>query len=112
MFVEIPEVRWEDVGGLSGVKQQLIEAVEWPLRHPEMFARVGVKAPKGILLSGPPGCGKTLLAKAAATQTEVNFIAINGPSLLSKYVGDSEKGVREVFRKARKRRRASFSSTS
>jgi transitional endoplasmic reticulum ATPase len=101
VFVEIPEVRWEDVGGLSAVKQQLIEAVEWPLRHPELFTKAGVKPPKGILLSGPPGCGKTLLAKAVASQTEVNFISVKGPSLLSKYVGESEKGVREVFRKAR-----------
>ena len=101
VFIEIPEVRWDDVGGLSQVKQQLIEAVEWPLKHPELFARTGVSPPKGILLSGPPGCGKTLLAKAVASQSEVNFISVKGPSLLSKYVGESEKGVREIFRKGR-----------
>ena len=101
VFIEVPEVRWDEVGGLSAVKQQLIEAVEWPLRHPELFAQAGVSPPKGILLSGPPGCGKTLLAKAVASQTEVNFISVKGPSLLSKYVGESEKGVREIFRKAR-----------
>lgn len=101
VFIEVPEVRWDQVGGLSAVKQQLIEAVEWPLRHPELFAQAGVSPPKGILLSGPPGCGKTLLAKAVASQTEVNFISVKGPSLLSKYVGESEKGVREIFRKAR-----------
>jgi transitional endoplasmic reticulum ATPase len=101
VFVEVPEVRWEDVGGLRAVKQQLIEAVEWPLKHPGLFAQANVRPPRGILLSGPPGCGKTLLAKAVATQTEVNFISVKGPALLSKYVGESEKGVREVFRKAR-----------
>lgn len=101
VFVEVPEVRWEDVGGLDAVKRQLIEAVEWPLKYPELFARAAVRPPRGLLLSGPPGCGKTLLAKAVATQTQVNFISVKGPSLLSKYVGDSEKGVREVFRKAR-----------
>jgi transitional endoplasmic reticulum ATPase len=101
VFVEVPEVRWEDVGGLGAVKQQLIEAVEWPLKYPELFARANVRPPRGILLSGPPGCGKTLLGKAVATQTEVNFISVKGPALLSKYVGESEKGVREVFRKAR-----------
>jgi transitional endoplasmic reticulum ATPase len=101
VFVEVPEVRWEDVGGLGAVKRQLVEAVEWPLRHPELFAQAGVRPPKGILLAGPPGCGKTLLAKAVATQTEVNFISVKGPSLLSKYVGESERGVREIFRKAK-----------
>ena len=101
VFVEVPDVRWDDVGGLDAVKQQLIEAVEWPLKHADLFAQAGVKPPKGILLSGPPGCGKTLLAKAVATQTQVNFISVKGPSLLSKYVGDSERAVREVFRKAK-----------
>ena len=101
VVVEVPEVRWDRVGGLADVKRRLIEAVEWPLRYPELFRRAGVKPPKGVLLSGPPGCGKTLLAKAAATQTGVNFIPVNGPALLSKYVGESEKGVREVFRKAK-----------
>jgi transitional endoplasmic reticulum ATPase len=101
VFVEVPEVKWVDVGGLEAVKQQLIETVRWPLEYGELFTRAKVRPPKGILLSGPPGCGKTLLAKAIATQTEVNFISVKGPALLSKYVGDSEKGVREVFRKAK-----------
>jgi transitional endoplasmic reticulum ATPase len=101
VFVEVPEVRWADVGGLDAIKRQLVEAVEWPLRYPELFAQAAVRPPKGILLSGPPGCGKTLLAKAVATQTEVNFISVKGPALMSKYVGESEKGVREVFHKAR-----------
>ncbi|MBY0460217.1 MAG: CDC48 family AAA ATPase, partial [Gemmataceae bacterium] len=101
VVVEVPAVRWEQVGGLADVKRQLVEAVEWPLKYPELFASAGVRPPKGVLLSGPPGCGKTLLAKAAATQTGVNFISVKGPSLLSKYVGESEKGVREVFRKAK-----------
>ncbi len=101
VFVEVPDVGWGDVGGLEEVKNRLIESVEWPLNHAEIFSRVGVRPPKGILLSGPPGCGKTLLAKAVASQTQVNFISVKGPSLLSKYVGESERGVREVFRKAK-----------
>ena len=101
VFVEIPEVHWDDVGGLQKVKEQLVESVEWPLKHPDLFQRAGVKPPKGILLAGPPGCGKTLLAKAAAHESQVNFISVKGPSLLSMYVGESEKAVREVFRKAR-----------
>ncbi|MGZ3470973.1 MAG: CDC48 family AAA ATPase [Isosphaeraceae bacterium] len=101
VFVEIPNVTWDEVGGLDDVKRQLIEAVEWPLKHPEIFAQAGVKPPRGILLSGPPGCGKTMLAKAVASQTEVNFIPVKGPALLSKYVGESERGVRDVFRKAK-----------
>lgn len=101
VFVEVPNVRWEDVGGLTGIKQHLVEAVEWPLQYPEVFAQAGIRPPKGILLSGPPGCGKTLLAKAVANETKVNFISVKGPEILSKYVGESEKGVREIFRKAR-----------
>ena len=101
VFVEIPEVHWDDVGGLQRVKEQLVESVEWPLKHPDLFQRACVKAPKGILLCGPPGCGKTLLAKAVAHESQVNFISVKGPSLLSMYVGESEKAVREVFRKAR-----------
>jgi transitional endoplasmic reticulum ATPase len=101
VFVEVPDVRWEHVGGLADVKQRLIEAVEWPLQHRALFDRMAVKPPKGILLSGPPGCGKTLLVKAAANETEVNFISVKGPELLSKYVGESERAVREVFRKAK-----------
>ena len=101
VFVEIPNVGWDDVGGLDQAKRELIESVEWPLKHPEAFAAAGVKPPRGILLSGAPGCGKTLLAKAVASQTQVNFISVKGPSLLSKYVGESERGVREIFRKAK-----------
>jgi transitional endoplasmic reticulum ATPase len=101
VFVEIPDVRWADVGGLEAVKKQLIESVEWPLKHPELFARAAVNPPKGILLSGPPGCGKTLLAKAVANESQVNFISVKGPALLSMYVGESERAVRDVFRKAK-----------
>lgn len=101
VFVEIPDVRWEDIGGLEQVRKQLIEAVEWPLKYADLYAMAKVKPPKGIILSGPPGCGKTLLAKAIANESQVNFISVKGPSLISKYVGDSEKGVREVFHKAR-----------
>ncbi|NQT85393.1 AAA family ATPase, partial [bacterium] len=101
VFVEVPDVRWDDVGGLASAKQELIEAVEWPLKHSALFEQAAVKPPRGILLSGPPGCGKTLLAKAVANESEVNFISVKGPALLSKYVGESEKGVREVFRTAK-----------
>jgi len=101
VFVEVPNVRWQDVGGLAEIKQRLVEAVEWPLQYPDLFTQAGIRPPKGILLSGPPGCGKTLLAKAVASETKVNFISVKGPELLSKYVGESERGVREVFRKAR-----------
>jgi transitional endoplasmic reticulum ATPase len=101
VFVEVPDVRWEDVGGLDQVKQRLIEAVEWPLQYAELFTQAGIRPPKGILLSGPPGCGKTLLAKAIANESQVNFISVKGPALLSKYVGESERGVRDMFRKAK-----------
>ncbi|MGA9521336.1 MAG: CDC48 family AAA ATPase [Myxococcaceae bacterium] len=101
VFVETPDVRWQDVGGLGQVKQRLIEAVEWPLTHTDVFTRARVHPPKGVLLSGPPGCGKTLMAKAAARETQVNFISVKGPALLSKFVGESEKAVREIFQKAR-----------
>lgn len=101
VLVEVPDVSWEDVGGLDDVKKELQEAVEWPLKYPAVFAQLQTKAPKGILLFGPPGTGKTLLAKAVANESESNFIAIKGPELLSKWVGESEKGVREIFRKAR-----------
>jgi transitional endoplasmic reticulum ATPase len=101
VFVEVPNVKWHDVGGLEDVKQKLVEAVEWPLRYPLLFQQSNTKPPKGILLSGPPGTGKTLLAKALANESQVNFISIKGPELMSKYVGESERGVREVFRKAK-----------
>jgi transitional endoplasmic reticulum ATPase len=101
VFVEVPDVRWGDVGGLGGVKERLKESVEWPLKYSQLFQEAGIKPPQGILLVGPPGCGKTLLAKAIATESQVNFISVKGPSLLSKYVGESERGVREVFRKAK-----------
>ena len=101
VFVEVPEVRWDDIGGLDDVKQQLREAVEWPLKYPDIISKMGIEPPKGILLYGPPGTGKTLLAKAVATESGANFIAIRGPEILSKWVGESEKAIREVFRKAR-----------
>lgn len=99
--VEVPNVSWDDVGGLDAVKQELREAIEMPLKHAELLRRVRVRPPKGILLYGPPGTGKTLLAKAVAAQSGINFISIKGPALISRYVGDSEKGVRDAFRKAR-----------
>ena len=101
VFVEVPEVRWSDIGGLEDVKQQLREAVEWPLKYQDIFERMGIRPPKGILLYGPPGVGKTLLAKAAATESGANFIAVNGPEILSKWVGESERAIREIFRRAR-----------
>ena len=101
VFVEVPDVKWEDIGGLSTIKQELQEAVEWPLKYQKLFTHADAVPPKGILLYGPPGTGKTLIAKAAANESEANFISIKGPELLSKWVGESEKGVREVFRKAR-----------
>ncbi len=100
-FVEIPKVTWNDVGGLEDVKQNLQEAVEWPLKHPEIFKRMGIRPPRGILMYGPPGTGKTLLAKAVANESQANFISIKGPEVLSKWVGESEKAVRELFKKAR-----------
>lgn len=101
VLVQVPNVKWDDVGGLDDVKQELKEAVEWPLKHPEKFEKFGVRPPKGTLLYGVPGTGKTLLAKAVASESEANFISIKGPELLSKWVGESEQGVREVFRKAK-----------
>ncbi|RVE67638.1 hypothetical protein OJAV_G00105160 [Oryzias javanicus] len=98
---EIPKVRWSDIGGMAEVKMKLQQAVEWPLRQPEVFSRMGIQPPKGVLLYGPPGCSKTMIAKALANESGLNFLAIKGPELLSKYVGESEKAVREVFRKAR-----------
>lgn len=101
VFVEVPDIKWDDIGGLSPIKQELQEAVEWPLKYLGVFTYADATPPKGILLYGPPGTGKTLMAKAAANESEANFISIKGPELLSKWVGESEKGVREIFRKAR-----------
>ncbi|MFQ5762927.1 MAG: CDC48 family AAA ATPase [Candidatus Bathyarchaeia archaeon] len=101
VYIEIPNVTWDQVGGLEKVKNELREAVEWPLKYPQSFSKVGISPPRGILLYGPPGCGKTLLARAVATESESNFITIKGPEVFSKWVGESEKAIREVFRKAR-----------
>ena len=101
VLVEVPNVKWTDIGGLADVKEELQEAIEWPLKYPEIFAHMNTAPPKGVLLYGPPGTGKTLLAKAVANESEANFISIKGPEVLSKWVGESEKAVREVFRKAR-----------
>ncbi|MEM2974417.1 MAG: AAA family ATPase, partial [Candidatus Micrarchaeia archaeon] len=101
VFIEVPNVHWSDIGGLDKVKQQLKEAVELPLKRPEVFKQMGIRTPKGLLLYGPPGCGKTLLAKAVATESEANFISVRGPEIFSKWVGESEKAIREIFRKAR-----------
>src|SRR5574342_1068491 len=101
VLVQVPNVTWDDVGGLESLKEELQEAVEWPLKHKEAFEHTDVSPPRGILLYGPPGTGKTLIAKAVASTSESNFISIKGPELLSKWVGESEKGIREVFRKAR-----------
>ncbi len=101
VFVEVPAVKWIDIGGLESVKQELIEAVEWPIKYPEAFEAINTRPPKGVLLFGPPGTGKTMLAKAIATESQANFISIKGPELLSKYVGESERAIRETFRKAR-----------
>lgn len=101
VMIEISDVRWDDIGGLEELKQELKEAVEWPLKYPKLFKKAGIRPLNGILLFGPPGCGKTLLAKAIANETQSNFIAIKGPEIYSKWVGESEKAVREIFRKAR-----------
>jgi len=101
VLVEIPNVKWSDIGGLEEVKQALKEMIEWPLKNPKAFERIGIKPPKGILLYGPPGTGKTLLAKAVASESGANFISIRGPEVLSKWVGESEKHIREIFKKAK-----------
>lgn len=101
VFVQTPNVKWKDIGGLKKVKEELRESVEWPLKYPERFKKIGIRPPKGIFLYGPPGCGKTLLAKAVAHESEANFISVKGPEILSKWVGESEKAVRKIFRKAR-----------
>lgn len=100
-FIEVPDVKWEDIGGLDHVKEELKETIEWPLKYPNVFKKANAKSPKGILLYGPPGTGKTLLAKAIANESGLNFISVKGPSLISKYVGESERGIREVFKKAK-----------
>ena len=101
VFIENPEVKWDDVGGLAEVKRELQEAVEWPMKYPVLYEKLGHKMPRGILLHGPSGTGKTLLAKAVATESEANFVSVRGPELLSKWVGESERGIREIFRRAR-----------
>ncbi len=101
VLVEVPNIHWDDVGGHEDVKQELKEAVEWPLKNPDAFGRLGIEPPRGILLYGPPGTGKTMLAKAVANESDANFILVKGPELLSRWVGESEKAVREVFKKAR-----------
>jgi len=101
VLVETPNVKWDDVGGLESTKQEMIEAIEWPMKYPASFKRLGIRPPRGILLYGPPGTGKTLLAKAVAKESEANFIQVKGPSLLSMWVGESEKGVRKIFERAR-----------
>lgn len=101
VFIENPDVKWDDIGGLKEVKQQLQEAVEWPMKYPTLYDKLGHRMPRGILLHGPSGVGKTLLAKAVATESEANFVSVRGPELLSKWVGESERGIREIFRRAR-----------
>ncbi len=101
VLIEVPNVKWDDVGGLASVKQEIKETVEWPINNKASFQRLGIKPPKGVLLYGPPGTGKTLLAKAVATESQSNFIVVKGPELLSKWVGESEKAVRKIFEKAR-----------
>jgi transitional endoplasmic reticulum ATPase len=97
----VPKVKWNDVGGLDDVKQQLKEMVEWPLKNSESFERIGIKPPRGILMYGPPGCGKTMLARAVANESGANFISIKGPQVYSKWVGESEKMIRDIFRRAK-----------
>lgn len=101
MRLEVPKVRWDDIGGQKEVKRQLIEAVEWPQKHQDAFNRIGICPPTGVLMFGPPGCSKTLLARAIASEAGMNFLAVKGPELFSKWVGESEKAVRSLFAKAR-----------
>ncbi|MEM2874251.1 MAG: CDC48 family AAA ATPase [Candidatus Nanoarchaeia archaeon] len=101
VLIETPKVKWSDIGGLESVKQEMKEAVEWPLKNPEAFKRLGIRPPRGVLLYGPPGCGKTLIAKAVAAESQANFIYVKGPEIISKWVGESEKAIREIFKKAR-----------
>ncbi|MGB9674999.1 MAG: CDC48 family AAA ATPase [Candidatus Nanoarchaeia archaeon] len=101
VLIEVPKVKWSDIGGLEKVKQETREAIEWPLKKPEVFKRMGIRPPRGILLYGPPGCGKTLIAKAVAAESQANFIYVKGPEILSKWVGESERAIREIFKRAR-----------
>jgi transitional endoplasmic reticulum ATPase len=101
VLVEISDVSWKDVGGIGTLRQEIVESVEWPLKRPAKFEEMGIRPPRGVLLYGPPGTGKTLIARAVAKETKANFISVKGPQLLSKWVGESEKAVREVFKKAR-----------
>jgi transitional endoplasmic reticulum ATPase len=101
VFIENPDVSWEEIGGLAEVKRELMEAVEWPMKYPGLYDKLGHKMPRGILLHGPSGTGKTLMAKAVATESEANFVSVRGPELLSKWVGESERGIREIFKRAR-----------
>ncbi len=100
-LVEVPNVHWDQIGGLGDIKNNLVEMIEWPIKNPDAFKRLGIKSPKGILLYGPPGTGKTLLAKAVATETSSNFIYVKGPEIINKYVGESERMIRKLFEKAR-----------
>merc|ERR1719383_727524 len=100
-MVEVPQVSWTDIGGLDDLKLKLKQAVEWPIKHPEMFIRMGISAPRGLLMYGPPGCSKTMVAKALAKESGLNFLSVKGPELFDKYVGESERAVREIFRRAR-----------
>jgi transitional endoplasmic reticulum ATPase len=101
VFIENPDVSWDEIGGLAEVKRELMEAVEWPMKYPGLYDKLGHKMPRGILLHGPSGTGKTLMAKAVATESEANFVSVRGPELLSKWVGESERGIREIFKRAR-----------
>ncbi len=101
VFIEVPDVKWTDIGGLESVKQELIEAIEWPIKYPHLFKKAGIRPMNGVLIYGPPGCGKTLLAKACATESQSNFISVKGPEIFNKFVGESERAIREIFRKAR-----------
>ena len=101
IYVEVPEIAWDEVGGLDEVKDRLKESVEWPLTKPEVFEHFNIKPPRGIVLFGAPGTGKTLLAKAIANEAQANFISIKGPEMISKWVGESERGIREIFKKAK-----------